>query len=205
MYLFTFVFIVMSIIGLYTQVYVMRAARAYANIRVAAENMRAWHGAAYRVAVANPSMGFAACCVSPLSLCGALPACSSVVLDPATNPLSTLSKGYNYATYKWSSVLYPLGTVRVLVTYAAPPTANGVSLPSSPVTQPNVGYTSSEILQQLQKTDMPPATYGQVTSGTLVTLGQYRDKNNTLHPITFSLLPITPSIPNGSVAIVSKP
>lgn len=220
MYLLVFVFLIMSIIGLYTQLYALQVAQIMAQQKGVGEMMLAWHGGAYLFArfSQNGLVGtgtadtVSGCLLTDLTSIPALaapPSCShmlhhdnalndNVVTLPDIMPnfIPGGSNSYPIA-YKWYSIIYAPGgpgTQQYVITFAEPGTA-GVT--TTNVVHPSVGFSPAEILHQLKNAGAPTETYGLVASGQLVTM----DAPPTPRP-TYAL-PTTAGIPNGSVALIT--
>lgn len=214
MYLLVFVLLMLSILGVYTEIYIVQASRLSANQIGVAQAMLDWHGAAVRLVGANSSSiggsGADGCLLTPVQACASgVTACTPQL----TQNSSYLPSGYNYSAYEWCSILYtpnvPVGNkTRYVVTYVSTP-ASAPSQPggrgtvdsSKPVQSPDptVGYTVGEIYQQLMKTGLvSSASLSAVDSGGTLTL--------TASGCTAANCPnfLAPTgMPQGSVAIIS--
>ncbi len=162
MYLFVFIFLLLSIIGLYTQLYTLQIAKMLANQTAIAQTMKTWHGAATKFARDNVKSGAivpatVGCMVTsgvttPLTGIGS---CASMLNYSDTN---YLPGGYQ-PEFRWYSVLYKTtGGTNYLITVAVPP--GGAA--TDPVVQPKIGFSTSEIWQQIRKSGEAKENYGQV-------------------------------------------
>jgi len=149
MYLFVYIFLLLAIMGLYSQLFLLRVARLNENQKSVAEIMMVWHGGAYQMAKeeeADITPGVGGCFVSPFS---AAP-CDRVLQNP-NNPVVApyarhyLPAGYQYDDVRFPSIVYEVGGARYLVTYVSVDT---------------LGYTPQQILAQMRHTDFPKISYG---------------------------------------------
>ncbi len=186
MYLFVFIFILVSVLGLYTQIYTLQAARVFANQRAIGQIMQTWAGSAFALARANPALGAAP---GP-PRCSLTPGLTPPAACAMQMAIGNLPNGYDMATYSWNTIIFrdPPATQRFVITYVSPP----VSM-ADPIAQPRIGYTVGQIYQQLRNTDLAKISYGPVVGGAVQTRGGL---NYTL-PAAVSAL-----VANGSVAII---
>jgi hypothetical protein len=187
MYLYVFIFLLISVCGLYTEVYALQAARMFKQQTSIGKIMITWHSSAQQL-VKDP-------------LNTITPPCVSVSAKPGPGTLCSVSMAkylpttYNPNNYQWNSSVYMVGTQRYLVTYAFPPDGKATTL----VAQPAVGYTASEIYQQLRNLGSSSYIYyGMAASGVVTTQEQKPDGTG---PVTYTGVPV----PDGSVAIVTSP
>ena len=201
MYLLVFSFLIIAMLGVYTQVFALQTARMFASESGVAQIMLLWQAGAVTLGETNKvnydgHIGNAAGC-----------SLSSLVANPGACPggqvnlaSGVMPAGYNF-TYTWSTVAYQpggAGTAIYVITWAPPP-ANL----SSPITVPPVGISESDLFRQLQNTAAPLTSYGTVQNQILVTTGSVPG----VGPVTYTLPtgnPVTTVVPNGSVAVISQ-
>ena len=180
MYLFVFIFILVSVLGLYTQIYTLQAARVFANQRAIGQIMQTWAGSAFDFARTRPALGTTPAGCS-LTTALAVPAACATQMAAANLP-----NGYAFADYSWNSIVFqPAGGPRYVITYVSPPASM-----ADPINAPRIGYTVGQLYQQLRNTDLPKIAYGPVVGGVV----QPRSVG-----VTF---PVPPAVANGSVAII---
>lgn len=188
MYLFVFIFLLISVLGLYTQVYTLQARKMFENQTGIAEIMMTWHKSAY-LSLQNfaPTYTTSGCSLNP-DLSPPPTACATVMKDPSVDTSSTLPKGYNWADYKWKSIAYLSGSTKYVITYVTPP-SSGVA--TDPIDYPSVGFSISDIYQQLTNAKVSARSYGYAGSDQLLA------KNSRNYPLPVGL------IPRGSLVIIT--
>lgn len=208
MYLFVFVFLVMSVVGLYTQVYALQASKMYEKQTGAAQIMLTWHEgmkkhvknqydeltATSYTRVQNGTGCYLTSVVDWPNINSGLPAnqqCSSYVASD--DDLEQLMPGYNIGLYRFRTIVYKPANVScspscaydnkvILITYIK---AN----------QTVAGFGVNEISLQLRKIGVDSLYIGFVDSaGTIV---------KTLHGTQYDI-PTVNGRPNpGSLVLVS--
>lgn len=189
MYLFVYIFLVLSVLGLYTQLFVIRAARLNESQTAVAESMMVWHRSVYKI-ILNfdpPTNG----CYLGMAITGKS-ACT-------TQPVQAdFPAGYNFVQVnKFKSILYKIDDNRYLVTYVSP-------------YDTKLGYSAPQIMQQMANAGFPKTAYG---ASALVSCNgglpdqwlvsrQFIGTNNICYP-TYSADDSIIFVPNGSVGIVS--
>ncbi len=190
MYLFAFIFLLLSIIGLYTEVHLLQVARIFANQKSIAEIMITWHSSgktlAHGFAIAGPCL----LTPSPRVVYGINPCPSPLSHSTVPDPLPA---GYNDTAYAWNSVYYTSGGARYVLTYVPPPPGGNAS---APVLVPPVGYTLSELDRQLRNTELPPALFGTV---------QMQGTFKVLVTHTGMAVPVPMPVATGSLGIIGAP
>lgn len=187
MYLFVFIFILVSVLGLYTQVYMLQAARVFANQKAIGEIMQTWAGGAYTLAGTKPAIG-----TTPGG-CSLTPALAVPAACASQMAVGDLPNGYNFVNYSWNTIVFqPVGGPRYVITYVSPPASI-----ADPITAPRIGYTVGQIYQQLRNTTLPKISYGPVVGGVVVT----REIDGGGAPVTYPV-PQAGVVPNGAVAII---
>lgn len=208
MYLFVFVFVIISIMGLYTELMSIRVARIAANQKAAAETMMVWHGAEYEfVKTLMPALGFDAqpCSLTPVYTGPVVPASCTVVgavhVLPDYTPAPVafggrnyLPMGYSYATLQWNTLYYVNGQQYIL-TFMAP---NEVRL----------GYTANQVYQQMRNSAFPKISYGRIETTTCIgsvppatrqfVTNEYIAGVQVCYPV-----PAAAFVPDGSIGIIS--
>jgi len=175
MYLLVFVFLMMSIIGLYTELYALQISHMFAKQKGVAEVMQKWHGGAYlfartTAAVRNdPAAGtIDGCLLTDTTGIPALSAPGSCAATLANNNVNFLPAGYQNR-YKWYSIVYApggaFGSQRYIITYAPPSTAGDFT---SLIAHPSMGFSPSELLRQIRNSDLTKTSYGIVKGGRLL-------------------------------------
>jgi hypothetical protein len=167
MYLLVFVFLMISIIGLYTELYALQVSKMMAREKALGQAMLVWHGGVTAFArthkgtdpneLGSDSVTAQGCLLTSnpaAALAYQLNSCGSLM---EYND-SALPTGYN-ADYKWYSIAYvPLGgTQQYVMTFAPPSEAGNLT---SPMTLPAIGYSPAEILMQLKNSGAPRTAYG---------------------------------------------
>ncbi len=220
MYLLVFSFLIIAMLGVYTQVFALQTARMLSGESGIAQMMMVWHQAAVSLAtgcnVASAtdcdvitklsavncsltSSGATACKRQPLASGG--PANKRVYVtggtytgqSGATYPY--LPAGYNTVTYKWNSLTFQsaAGSPYYVVTWAPPP-AN----PADQITVPPVGISESDLYRQLQNAGVSLISYGTVKGNQLITAVPASGGSVT-YPLPAGALA------DGSVAVISQP
>ncbi len=204
MYLFVFIFLLLSAMGLFTEVYMLQAARLWARQKTVGEIMLTWHSSAYELVkeLAIDLGGVWPCRVSPTALpAGVLP-CQRQLQSPDGAPVAPYTRhylppGYQYSVsqLRFPSVVYvsPAG-VRYLVTYVPKEEDGETSW---------MGYTSGEILNQIQRTNAPKVSFGRVVNGNCNGVAGYWFMTTAYQDGTRICYPALGSIPAGSVGYVS--
>ncbi|MFA6280850.1 MAG: hypothetical protein WC612_08740 [Bdellovibrionales bacterium] len=189
MYLFVYVFLLMSVMGLYTQLFVLSTSRMAENQKGVAEIMLVWHGAAYKKAKSATT--------SPLTDCylynGGWGAACGNVIDSTVLP-----SGYQLAnpSFLFRSYVYTSGSTRYVVTYVPPPPATNT-----------LGYSAQQILAQMRNTDFPKISYGGVattscngTNGHWLVTNELSVTGGTTRQVCY---PMDPIVLDGSAGIIS--
>jgi len=196
MYLFVFIFVVLSVLGLYTQLFTMRMAEVMSHQTGVAQTMMMWHGAADyltrdHVAFVPPVAG---CSVSVATMdpysCGFRLTLGN--LPPRNVPY--LPGDYNLNTETtFSSVVYTSGTINYLLTYI---TAGETKL----------GFTAAQIHKQMMNARFHELYYGVVAAGgcsgpgTWLKTTAYSNALEVCYPIPAA---VVPHVPVGSIGILS--
>lgn len=207
MYLFTFIFLLITILGLFTHVYALQSARIMGKQTVAAQQMMAWHYGA--VTAAKDAANIAFLPAHPEG-CRLSPATTKYTGYPGFTVLGTacptkiqdihLPYNYSIGTLPWETITFKSGSSQYVVTFV-PPLADG-SAPLQPV-----GVTGSDLLRQLLRVDSQTPSIGTVTgtdcASRLMTPTTQPSSAVTLSYPVPKLLP-TCYIPVGSVAIYTQ-
>ncbi len=160
MYLFVFIFLLLSILGLYTQIYTLQVAKMLAKQTAIAQTMLKWHGGAVKFAKdINVTVSTQGCMLSSGGQITGIPACSQGQLA-ATNH-DYLHSGYS-GSYVWNSVAYvPAGAAgqRYVLTVAVPPSQSALT---AQIEKPPIGYSVTEIWQQIRNNGKAKESYGIV-------------------------------------------
>ncbi|MGB4101831.1 MAG: hypothetical protein WBK91_08010 [Alphaproteobacteria bacterium] len=178
MYLFTLIFIFLTIIGVFTEVLSMQNSRFFARQVSGASVIATWHNAVvdaarYRTAANLPAFpnwgaGGTACTVlatgaAALPQAAACPDASGAadaMLDTlviAPGPVTVTTVLPPLFTARFQSVIFTstTGNARLAVTFINPPAnANDVVAPT--------GYTMSQLYRQLGRLNLDKSTYGYV-------------------------------------------
>ncbi|MDD5587243.1 MAG: hypothetical protein PHY92_09900 [Alphaproteobacteria bacterium] len=205
MYLLVFVFLMLSIIGLYIQVYSLQLSKMLANQKAIGQTMLVWHGGALafardnRGSLGTQSTDAKGCLLTEGISLGGVSSCGSLLETTAT---AYLPGGYQSA-YQWYSIAYaPDGTGQQYVLTIATSTGGSVTLPTP---QPNIGYSPAEILQQLKKSGAPRTAYG-MTQDMGVLGRQFVTPDAPATPIPYYGVPRYGTlyyVPPGSVGLIS--
>jgi hypothetical protein len=205
MYLFVFVFLMLSLVGIYTQIYITRVGVLDSKQRAAADLMQAWHDGAYEAGRDTDSTAITAtgCSLTNgylTSGSGAKPCLKTGVPRYVGNgTFPDLPSGYQL-TYTWRSVAYKDSTTskNYVITIVPPPgTSDGL------ITDPPIGMPLGELYNQLSKTGLPATAYGLTTqTGTNIILRTKGAKlNGTTYDFEYQNLPS--DAPVGSLVIIS--
>jgi len=166
MYIFVFVFMLMGVLGLYTQVYTLQAAKMFSRQTAIAQTMLLYHNTSYAFARAN-NTGVATLsstyCYQTYGV--SVSKCAWGTLQIGAGQ-TNLPVGFNAATYAFPSVVYEMGGVRYLLTYVSPPTANAVNdMPNTPP----IGFSVAHLFQQMKNTGVSPLLYGRISANVFTT------------------------------------
>ena len=195
MYLFVFIFVILSVLGLFTEVYTLRIASIVSKQRVVADTMMHWHGATYLFArdyIGSITLTADGCLFTiGQKVCGT----STQLFDkgPIAGGRTYLPNDYNTADAEliFNSRIYTAGGSNYILTYV-----DGIKL----------GYRPDQIYQQMFNTEMPLLSFGQVITGTCIgsagarrqlATQQFNDGRQVCYPV-----PAT--IPDGAVGIISS-
>jgi hypothetical protein len=226
MYLLVFAFLIIGLLGVYTQVFAIAVARMAANQTALAESMITWHEAAASLAgnVMNPAsqpspFQTKGCSLSPsFQIAGAsghfycqvgagitstttdVTVTGNGTYSNVTTTFPQLAPAYNSATYEWKSVAFQSNGYYV-ITFADPAIISASNPPPGFISTASaqLRITGSDLLQQLRRSAIPTSAYGYVTGSTLVTAATLPSGVQ----ITYTNLPNT--ITDGAVAIISAP
>lgn len=218
MYLFVFVFLVIGLLGVYTQVFAVQTAKIFASQAGVAQMMVAWHSGEVSLgknvvhptpaSVCSLTYGMTAAPYCKTDIAGNLPPLPANVtqntslgaigayVDATGNPYPHLAKGYN-VIYAWNSILFPDASGQLYVVTWAPLPASGKA--SDVITAPPIGISSAELFQQLHNANTTLIGYGAVNGGVLKTAA-----STGSGPVTFTMPPGN-IVPDGSVALISLP
>ncbi|NCC03883.1 MAG: hypothetical protein EOM37_07540 [Proteobacteria bacterium] len=203
MYLYVFVFIIMTIMGLYTELFSLRIARVAENQKALAEVMFVWHGGAHNLATTEgiTTAAVNGCSVSPNTTPNfRATLCSTTLSGLVVNGEQRLPPGYDYANVKFNSRLIENGGQKYLITYVLP-------------TETILGYSADQIRAQMYRTDYPPYLYGVVASpcpstgeaGRWFVTGAFDDGTGTAIRLCYSVPTGVNGIDIGSVGFISWP
>lgn len=136
----------MSIIGYYTQLFVLRSIEMESKQTTLADVMAVWHDEAYRIAKENKTTlfgGAASCALGKAggSLADTTADCASVV---------SLPEGMT-SDMTFNTIAYTVDTINYVVTYVKDD-ANGFT---------KVGYSSAEVESQIRRLKIPVASIGK--------------------------------------------
>lgn len=155
--------LIVSLLGMYTEIFAMQGARMLAKQKGLAEVMHEWHGAAFRYASDGLSQaGFLAgaeCLLTPAPVndsTGLPSACGTLTPDITDNRY--LPAGYA-TDYKWYSILYTQGQ-NYVITFVRPPTNSG-SL-TDPIAQPDNGFSVNDVWRHMRNMHSESVKYGMV-------------------------------------------
>lgn len=187
MFMFSYLILVLAILGVYTEIYAVQTAKLFSKQNVVASAMVTWHKTAVKkAATSGLSVAAGDYCMMTAGEAKPCVATSQVAAGDFVN------SSYNTASYSWFTVAYNISGQTYIVTYV-PPTAATVSPQNNLIIKPNVGISIAELSMQLRRVGLDPATYGMVSGSSLQT--------NT--SISFPVN--TTAIADKSVAIVSMP
>lgn len=209
MYLFVFIFLLLATMGLFTQTYMIQAARLWANQKTAAELMFVWHRGAYELAKEKAASITPDCSISPYSPSGLTPCGVQLVAPVGSSYCAGCTRHYLPIGYKWEaqwqfpSVVYVVGSVRYLATYV--PKEAGVGETAW------LGYTAAEFLTQMRNAKFPYISFGQVIQGSCnggavgrwFSTGAFVNTTQICYPALNQTIPPAAVIPVGSVGLVS--
>ena len=146
MYLYVYIFVLMSIIGYYTQLFVLRAVEMESKQTTLADVMAVWHDEAYRIAKENKA-----------TLFGGAPSCalgkaSGALADPTADCASVVSLPAGMTSdMTFNTIAYTADSINYVVTYVMDD-ANGFT---------KVGYSSAEVESQIRRLKIPVAYIGK--------------------------------------------
>jgi len=203
MYLFVFIFLMLSTMGLFTEFFLMQSARLWANQKAAAEIMMTWHSGATSLAKElSADLGALPCRVSPNALPSGSVLCqrylqnpSSAIVLPYTRHYLPVGYRYTLAQMQLPSIVYESGGARYLATYVPKETVVGDSAWS--------GFTASELLQQMRNAKIPDISYGQVIDGNCNGVYGHWFSTALYQNTTQICYPALATIPAGSVGMIS--
>jgi hypothetical protein len=208
MFLVVFVTLVISVIGLFTQVVALQSAQIYNAQSGLSQLMEIWHGVAVNMNFYTPATNAGLTSGCRLTYLGniysTVPVCTAtggglmyVSTTPATGYVP-LPSGYN-TTFSFLSVAYqtPAPVLSYVVTYVNPAAADASGFLILPQEGgKSIGYKAADLIRQLKR-DTSNIVYGTVTSPGILTVAP----NNTVQKtLTY---PIPASVPTGSIALVS--
>lgn len=167
MYLFVFIFLLLSIAGLYTELYMLQVSQMLSKQKAIAETMLTWHGGAMAFAKKNFTgtdttflYNVAAGCLITGPAVQTLGSSSMAGCPSRLNVTNDDFLPQEYSTdFKWYSVAYTRSTGRVVLTFAPPSTAGNVS---SAISFPEIGYSPADIWRQIKLIGAPKTAYGMV-------------------------------------------
>ncbi|MGE4350683.1 MAG: hypothetical protein AB7E52_00670 [Bdellovibrionales bacterium] len=199
MYLFVFTFLILSILGLYTELFSLRMAMVSSNQTIAAEAMMFWHGAVYTYVRDNktsittvPATGSTISLNS--SVCG-LPAFTKGEISGKTY-LPTDYNTTNDVELNFSTILYQTNGDYFVITYLNP-------------TAIKLGYTADQLYKQMQNADLPQVSYGRVqqnttciggTNGNWLVTQEYVNGTQICYPVPSTVTAIS----DGATGIISN-
>jgi len=198
-YLFTFGFMLICVLGIYTQVYAVQAARMFASQTTIADDMLTWHSAAVEAVEQGVAASTSAMKSPGTTGCGLTAAngqYTTALCSTAYTANHYMPTGYN-PNYNWNSYVYQASTggQSYVVTWAPPPSSGNLS---DPIQNPPIGINLSDLYTQIRNNpNIPLYGYGIAKNGQLPTPVPV---NNT-----FVTYPLPPAVPNGSVALISVP
>lgn len=166
MYLFVFLFILLTVLGVFTQVFAMQTARLFADQKAGAEVMLTWHKVAHRLARDNAALGFGvvppdgcrivrlgapawpnlpnACAMGGANRWSLRVPTHGSCAAAVNQPTCILPPGF---TLNFESLVFQEpGGARALITFVRPPAT--LTDPTPPL-----GFTLDAIFQQLKRTD----------------------------------------------------
>lgn len=206
MYLLVFVFLVISMMGLYAEAIGIQAAHFFASQTGIAQTMLTWHSAAYRTFTANWTSlaGSVPCQLAHGHAVGS--ACPTQIQTTTTPAASYfLPLGYNMA-YSWSSYVYASGGRRFILTYMSPPSGGSTATPvvAADAVNAATGFSVGEVYAQIENMKIPLVSYGVVQGGLFVTRASIADQmqGGKFVPVTFPL-PSSITVQEGSIGFIS--
>lgn len=198
MYLFVYIFLLLSIIGLYSQLFMLQIAGEKSYEVTVGQSMYQWHESAFDLAKQM------AITPAPDSVCALTDPdveapCAYVLKDPngvvpAGYPRHFLPVGYNY-NLKFRSLAYNVSGKNYVATFID-------------TGETRLGLTPAEVFIQVKRTSIPQSAYGQVQNGTcdahvgrVAFTGTYvKPESGALSRICF---PVPATMPESSVIFVS--
>jgi hypothetical protein len=230
MYLLVFITLVISLIGIYTQVLSLQAARLAAGQSAIAQAMIRWHETAIqqvRTAQITTIPGTNGCDLTSPGAAGT--PCSSVngpVTVTATFPgapwqncppaiagqpcWNLLPPGYQTNFYSFYSIYYqPAAGQNYVITFVQKPAVANpgfIVLPNNPASV-TIGINMGDLMNQIRNTGLNPITYGTVSGnagagGLLTTQAVSNVGGGPLASLTYT----TPAaVNNGAIGIISAP
>lgn len=199
MYLFVFIFLLLSTLGLYTELYLLQAMRFVNNQKTVGEIMLTWHSGAYMLGKEKGSatlLGANTSCYLRATA-SLVPACTSQ-LDVTVSGRDYLPRGFDVANLQMPAVVYLSGGRHYLATYLPKETLGQTAF---------LGYTTDEIKKQIKKARVPEISYGEVVSGPCringVQTAGYWIMTGHYQGDTQICFPALAAIPVGSVAFIS--
>jgi hypothetical protein len=205
-YLYVFVFLLMGILGLYTQVFSLQTARMFAHQTAIAQTMLFYHNTSYMLARNNYAAvaSFTGFCYQTYNVSSNK--CTWGTLSVGNNQYN-LPASYNADGFAFPSVVYEKGGMRYLLTYAAPPSVNAAdpsSTAGSPITTPRIGLSTVQLFRQMRNTGVSPMVYGTVNGSTFYSgaLLVSTSTATTPYTMTYPLL-TTIGVPTGAVGYIS--
>ncbi len=147
MYLYVFVFIILSIMGIYTELFSLRMARIAEQQTGAAELVFTWHGAVTKLArVRSINTSADGCSLTN----GGNPPCSTMLTGAVIDGIAYLPNGYDFLNYQFTSRLFQTAGYRYVITYIPP---------NSPAI---LGYPPEQIGAQIRNARYSVVNYGRV-------------------------------------------
>ena len=206
MFLVVFVTLVISVIGLFVQIYSLQTSRMYNNQTALMQTMQTWHATAAGMGINYPPTnlnGMTGCRMTS-NASSALPGCVNGTYGTEwVNTNANLPKGYNTASYSFMTVAFqtvapPAPPTSYIITYAHDTDATGsLLLPDSSGT--SVGFSLHDLGLQFARSPHSNILYGTVTApGTLYVVTSGGGAAAASLPYT-----IPTSIPVNSIAVIS--
>lgn len=202
MYLFVFIFVILSVLGLYTELFTLRMASVMAQQKVAAESLRFWHGGVATFVSDNRSKitiipGGGCLITLEASVCG-LPIFTKNTVATSVLPNKVyLPTDYNIANdaeLLFRTRLFTAGTGNYVLTYV---NANEWKL----------GFTADQIYRQMKNAKLPAISYGRVMTGTCMggVSGHWLATQTYSKGVQVCYdIPVALNIADGAVGIISK-
>lgn len=217
MYLFVFILVVLSVLGLYTQIFTLRVASLAANQKGVADTMMLWHGGMSRFIQdrmrANATAGLVVVFPTPEGClvfgggglnCGTIPNLADFTIPAVSN---VYLPGYviNDAALQFFSLLFEQAGMRYVLTY-------------QPAATMRLGFTTDQLYAQMRKAGLPSISYGRVVlngpcggmgnGNWLMTEERTAAGVNVCYalPANTALIsnPATYNLTNGSIGIISS-